>query len=35
MKVLVIPDIYLKPQIFKQAAALMHQGIADRAVWNI
>ena len=32
MKVLVIPDVHLKPQMFKQATALMHQGIADRAV---
>lgn len=28
MKVLVIPDIHLKPDMFKQAAALMHQGMA-------
>ena len=32
MKVLVIPDVHLKPFMFKQAAALMHQGIAKRAV---
>lgn len=32
MKVLVIPDIHLKPQMFKQAAALMRQEIAERAV---
>lgn len=32
MKVLVIPDVYRKPQMFKQATALMHRGIADRAV---
>lgn len=32
MKVLVIPDIHLKPAMFKQAAALMHQGIAQKAV---
>ena len=32
MKVLVIPDVHLKPQMFKQAAALMRQKIADRAV---
>lgn len=32
MKVLVIPDVHLKPQMFRQAAALMHQGIVDRAV---
>lgn len=31
MKVLVIPDVHLKPQMFKQAAALMRQKIADRA----
>lgn len=32
MKILVISDVHLKPQMFKQATALMHQGIADRAV---
>ncbi len=32
MKVLVIPDVHLKPYLFRQASALMHQGIADRAV---
>lgn len=32
MKVLVIPDVHLKPNIFRRAAALMHMGIADRAV---
>lgn len=32
MKVLVIPDVHLKPQMFRQAAALMNQKIADRAV---
>ena len=35
MKILVIPDVHLKPQMFKQATALMHQGIADRAVCQI
>ena len=32
MKVLVIPDVHLKPFMFQQAAALMRQGIAERAV---
>ena len=32
MKVLVIPDVHLKPFIFKQAAKLMEQGIARRTV---
>lgn len=32
MKVLVIPDVHLKPHMFQQAAALMNQHIADRAV---
>ena len=32
MKVLVIPDIHLKPEIFRQAAALMRQKVAERAV---
>lgn len=32
MKVLVIPDVHLKPNMFRRAAALMHQGIADKAV---
>lgn len=32
MKVLVIPDVHLKPVMFLQAAALMRQGIAKRAV---
>lgn len=32
MKVLVIPDVHLKPRIFYRASAIMHQGIADRAV---
>lgn len=32
MKVLVIPDVHLKPVMFRQAAALMRQGVADRAV---
>ncbi len=32
MKVLVIPDVHLKPLMFRQAEALMHQKIADRAV---
>jgi len=32
MKVLVIPDVHLKPNIFRMAGALMHHGIADRAV---
>lgn len=32
MKVLVIPDIHLKPAMFQQATALMRRGIAERAV---
>lgn len=32
MKVLVIPDIHLKPEIFRRAAALMRQKVAERAV---
>lgn len=43
MKVLVIPDIHLKPWIFIRAAELMRKGAADRAVclmdiaddWNL
>ena len=32
MKVLVIPDVHLKPQIFEWASELMRKKIADRAV---
>lgn len=32
MKVLVIPDVHLKPKMFKYATVLMHKGVADRAV---
>ena len=32
MKVLVIPDVHLKPQMFRQAAAIMNTRVADRAV---
>lgn len=32
MKVLVIPDVHLKPQMFKQATALLRAGAAERAV---
>ena len=32
MKILVIPDVHLKPWIFSQAAKLMKDGAADRAV---
>ena len=32
MKVLVIPDIHLKPWIFERALELMNEGAADRAV---
>lgn len=32
MKVLVIPDVHLKPEIFRTAFRLMKQGIAERAV---
>lgn len=32
MKVLVIPDVHLKPFMFEQAAELMRKSVADRAV---
>ena len=32
MKVLIIPDVHLKPFMFKQAAELMERGIAKRSV---
>lgn|GEM_PF-123200 len=32
MKVLVIPDVHLKPDMFEQAASLMRREIAERAV---
>ena len=32
MKVLVIPDVHLKPQMFRQAVAIMNTRAADRAV---
>ena len=32
MKVLVIPDVHLKPWMFEQAAVLMRAKQADRAV---
>ena len=32
MQVLVIPDIHLKPWMFKRAAELMRQGTADQVV---
>ena len=32
MKVLVIPDVHLKPQMFMQAAAILRGKIADKAV---
>jgi len=32
MKVLVIPDVHLKPVMFHRASVLMKQGVADRAV---
>ena len=32
MKVLVIPDVHLKPQMSRQAAALMRTGKTKRAV---
>ena len=32
MRVLVIPDVHLKPQMFRQAAAFMRAGKAKRAV---
>ena len=32
MKVLVIPDVHLKPAIFDRATELMNEGAADRVV---
>lgn len=32
MKVLVIPDVHLKPDMFRRAGELMKQGIAEKAV---
>ncbi len=32
MRVLVIPDIHLKPWIFSRAAELMKENVADQAV---
>ena len=32
MKALVIPDVHLKPYMFKEAAEWMRKGVADRAV---
>ena len=32
MRVLVIPDVHLKPWMFEQAAVLMREKKADRAV---
>lgn len=32
MKVLVIPDVHLKPYMFQQASELLGQGKAERAV---
>ena len=32
MRVLVIPDVHLKPYLFHQASELMEKGEADRAV---
>ena len=32
MKVLVIPDVHLKPWMFEQAGELMRQGLAEKAV---
>lgn len=32
MKVLVIPDVHLKPEMFRKAAALMRQNIAEKTV---
>ena len=32
MKVLVIPDVHLKPEMFRKATALMKEGLAERAV---
>lgn len=32
MKILVIPDVHLKPEMFKRASAILKKGHADRAV---
>ena len=32
MKVLVIPDVHLKPEMFRKATALMKEGLAERPV---
>ena len=32
MRVLVIPDVHLKPWMFDRAAALLNNGAADKAV---
>lgn len=32
MKVLVIPDVHLKPYMFHQADRLLEQGVAEKAV---
>ena len=32
MRVLVIPDVHLKPRMFDRADSLLKQGIADQAV---
>ena len=32
MKVLVIPDVHLKPKMFTRAMAIMEYGVAERAV---
>ena len=32
MKVLVIPDVHLKPYLFTQASSILESGAADQAV---
>lgn len=32
MKVMVIPDVHLKPDMFKKASEILNKGLADRAV---
>ena len=32
MKILVIPDVHLKPEMFKNASAIMKKGLADKTV---
>ena len=35
MKALVIPDVHLKPYMFKEAAEWMRKGVADRPTYIV